>query len=157
PTAAAPVEGAGAAAPATWREWVIEGTLIDDLEVVRGFLAPIMAQSRDWGASKQLEVRARLVALGYEASLASLPLPGGGVRAVIHLAPVPVVRGVRVEVDMGLVTRVVDPVFRDELVRRMTLRPGSPLPSDRPALRRCLDDQQERLRAHLQNDGFFDA
>src|SRR5690606_36967962 len=142
--------------PVPWHEWVVQGTLIDELAVVRGFLRPVMERNRDWSASTQLEVRELLLAMGYEASFASEPAPGG-VRAIIMVAPIPVVRIISMSVDMRFVTRLLDPIVREELVRQMKLRPGSTLAIDDKARSEHFAHEAARLEDQLRNQGFYDA
>jgi outer membrane protein insertion porin family len=161
--AAGPVPAGAQAAPPTeadavaWRDWVVEGTVIDDLAVVRGFVAPVMQRNRLWGSSAQLEIREVLLQLGYEASFASRRAGGGGVQAVIVVVPVPSVRSISTSIDMRARTRIFDPLFREELLRQLHVRPGSPLPIDPAARTEQLAQEARRLEIYLQNQGFYDA
>lgn len=139
-----------------WREWEVRGRLIDNGAIVRGFLAPVMEHNRRWGSREQRAVIEFLRDIGYYAVIANEPLDDGGVRAVINVEPVLRVRHVRIEFA-SLLNQIKQPVFDDEIKRRMRLRPGAALPLDKTMLAEEIEIEEERIADYLRNIGFFEA
>lgn len=140
--------------------WILEGELVDDEDVVRSFLRPLMQESQNWSPDDQKEVRDFLLELGYHSSIVNEALQAGGVRATINLQPATLVR--HIEVSIGTSTlpeleRFKHPLFADEIGRRMALRPGKALAADESSRSAQLLSEAERLRAYLINDGFYEA
>ena len=143
--------------PARLAEWRVEGRLLDSLETVRGLLKSVIRSHPAWTDADQQLVVEYLLRLGYHSIIRNEALPGGGVRAVLVLEPVTLVRHVDVDIDLWFHERFRQPLFADELRRRMTLRPGSPLELDRSARSAQLEREAERLATYLRNDGFYEA
>ncbi len=146
--------------PAPLSTWLLEGELVDDEEVVRGFLRPTMQESQNWSEEDQNGVIESLIQLGYHCRITNESLADGSIRATLTLTPITLVR--HVEVDLGtrffdIYKRVQQPIFADEIGRRMTLRPGAPLAADKADREEQLRTEAERLRLYLINDGFYDA
>ncbi len=155
---ATPVEAAPESfRPAPLTTWLLEGELIDDEDVVRGFLRPLMQESQNWTPDDQAEVVEQLTLLGYHCQIRNESLADGSIRATLRLTPVTLVRHVEVKLGDGIVARIKQPIFADEIGRRMTLRPGAPLAPDKADREEQLRAEAERLRLYLINDGFYDA
>ncbi len=140
--------------------WILEGELVDAEKVVRSFLRPLMQERRNWSDADQLAVTTFLLDLGYHSSVVNEALPGGGVRATITLQPATLVRHIEVKIASSAFTdpeRFKNPLFADEIGRRMTLRPGNALAADEAGRSQQLLAEAERLRLYLINDGFFEA
>ena len=86
--------------------------------------------------------------IGYR-SIVSKKAAGGGVTLVVELQPYDRVRYVFVKGNW--------PIRQDEIQRRITIRPGRPLPP--PGAERTAALEQERLRVldFLRNEGYFEA
>jgi len=86
--------------------------------------------------------------IGYRANV-SKRAAAGGVTLVVELTPYDRVRYVFVEGNW--------PIRQDEIQRRITIRPGRPLPP--PGAERTAALEQERLRVldFLRNEGYFEA
>ena len=144
--------------------WLLEGELVDAEEVVRGFLRPTMQESQNWSEEDQKNVIESLIQLGYHCQITNEPLADGSIRATLALTPITLVRHVEVDLGTGffdlpkrVVRRALQPIFADEIGRRMTLRPGAPLAADKADREEQLRTEAERLRLYLINDGFYDA
>jgi outer membrane protein insertion porin family len=149
-------ESTGAAPPLT--SWSLEGHLIEDEEIVRSFLRPELKKyARSWNPNAEREIISFLRGIGYNATIHSRPL-AAGIRAVITLEPVTLVRLVKFEILKPPIDRfLLEPIFADRLRRRMTLRPGAALAPGREARAAQLRAEAERLAFHLRNDGYFEA
>ena len=95
--------------------------------------------------------------MGYYADIATKPEPGNQVSLVVTLEPITIVRFVKVDIDKSSFSRICEPVFADDLKRRMTLRPGSQLVRAKTAQATQLRRDAERLANHLRSLGYFDA
>lgn len=143
---------------AQWAVWSIEGTLIDDLDTVAGLIEPVMEEHKSWGPTDQLAVAEQLLKIGYHVTYKNRQAPEGGVETVLVLEPVTLVRFVDVNINApGFGARVLDPVFADDLRRRMSIRPGSPLERVHHLRARQLADEANRLAQYLRNEGFYDV
>ncbi|HEX2570566.1 MAG TPA: POTRA domain-containing protein [Polyangia bacterium] len=72
--------------------------------------------------------------------------------------------GIRLEVEPARLVRhirvrgnwpVLRAIFNEDILRRMTLRPGSRLPDDDAAVARILAEEGDRVRQYLFREGFF--
>jgi outer membrane protein insertion porin family len=153
------IERATLGAPsAQWTSWKIEGTLLEPLDTVAGFLDPIMQAHRTWSAADQKEVTDFLRRIGYEVAFQNRPNPAGGVDAVLQVRPFTQVRFVKVDIDTpGVWARFTDPIFADEIRRRMSLRPGSQLELDQTGRAVQLQSEANRIAQYLRNEGFYDV
>ena len=143
---------------AQWTTWHIEGTLLEPLETVAGFLDPVMQEHRTWSDSDQKDVAEFLRKIGYYLVVRNRPNPTGGVDATLLLQPVTLVRYVKVDVDTpGVLARFTDPIFADEIKRRMSLRPGSQLELDQTSRAIQLQSEANRIAQYLRNEGFYDV
>lgn len=153
------IESTTLGAPAArWTQWSVQGTLIDPVTTVEAFLQPVMEERRDWGASDQRAVVAFLRTLGYDARIENRRLSDGGLHAVLLLEPVTFVRFVTVDIDApNSLERLWEPIYAEDLKRRMTLRPGSPLERDPARASIELESEAARLEQYLRNEGFYDV
>jgi len=136
--------------PTTWGEYELVGELVDKPELLRALLDPTMQQSHALTSSARADIRRAARSFGYH--LVRLALVEGG-KLVVNLAPLPIVRRVKVDVDQSLF----DTQFDDEIRRRMRLRIGTYMPSD-PEIRKCeIETEQKRLEEYLFEEGYFDA
>ncbi len=141
-----------------WTQWSVQGNLIDDAATVEGFLEPMMEEHRAWSDADQREVIAFLRRLGYECAIQNRRLTDGGVHAVLLLEPVTFIRYVTVDIDArNYFERLWEPIYADDLKRRMTLRPGSPLERDQTSRAVQLENESSRLEQYLRNEGFYDV
>jgi len=140
-------------APVTWNEFDIEGDLLDSPETVRTLFTPVMTRR-----SSQTDARADVAAIaakyGYHlVGLGTRDTPNGP-HAVVHLAPLLLVRKVSIDIKQSPFATLLD----DQVRRRMRIRTGTYLPWA-PADRACeLDEEQARIAEYLHFDeGYFDA
>ncbi|HTE51678.1 MAG TPA: POTRA domain-containing protein [Kofleriaceae bacterium] len=159
PAAGGAIEQTTLGAPAArWTQWSVQGTLIDDVTTVEAFLEPVMEEHRSWAAADQRQVVAFLRTLGYDAVIQNRRLADGGVHAVLLLDPVTFVRYVTVDIDArNYLERLWEPIYAEDLKRRMSLRPGSPLERDAAGRAVELENEAARLEQYLRNEGFYDA
>jgi outer membrane protein insertion porin family len=153
------IERATLGAPsAQWVSWSIEGRLLEDLSVVAGFVEPIMMEHKTWSDADQQAVAEALRKIGYHLVVKNRPAPSGGVDVVLLLEPVTLIRYVKLDINSpSMKTRFTDPVFADQLKRRMTLKPGSQLELDQTSRAKQLANEANRLAQYLRGDGFYDV
>jgi outer membrane protein assembly complex protein YaeT len=74
--------------------------------------------------------------------------------------------GIRLEVEPARLVRhirvrgnwpVLRAIFNEDILRRMTLRPGSRLPKDDAEVEKILGQERERVRQYLLREGFFES
>jgi outer membrane protein insertion porin family len=149
--------------PAHWTEWTVRGRLIDDRATIEAVLETEMVTHRALTESAQADLAAACERYGYElVGFATEPLPGGGVRAVLHIEPIPIVRRVTVRIPTSLWPSKIPENFvaasmDEEIRRRMRLREGSALPWAEGARQAALDEEAQRISEYLRDEGFFDA
>ena len=146
----------GAAAPAppvTWSDFDLEGTLIDPEPTVRALMTPTMTRNRAMTDNAREEIAESAGAFGYHVvGLGTRETPAG-TRAVVHLAPKPIVRRIDVRVKQSVFGQLLD----DEIRRRMTKRVGAYLPWD-PIARACeLWEETVNIEGFLRDEGYFEA
>lgn len=166
PTATAPPAPPGPApttlgpvAPAPqWVEWQVEGShLLDDKDTIRGLLADTMATRRALTQSAQDEIAAACARVGYQLVRLDTQPIAGGVRAILRLDPIPMVRSVKVAIDLPLTRALYYPALDEEVKHRLRIRPGAYLAWD-PATRRVqLEEEVARAKDYLHDEGFFEA
>lgn len=89
-----------------------------------------------------------LDAIGYRATVTPRPA-GGTVTLVVTLTPYDRVRYVFVDGNW--------PVRQDEIQRRITIRPGRPLPPEGPERTAALERERGRIIDFLRAEGYFEA
>lgn len=136
--------------PIPWTEFVIEGELTESSETVHALFEPTLQQYRTSLTQKTFtDIAAMTAKYGYQLVAHRLD----GTKLVLHVAPLPVVRKVRVDVHQGFFERPLD----DELRRRMLFRTGSLLPWE-PFRRDCaMLEEAARVGDYLHDEGYFDA
>jgi outer membrane protein assembly factor BamA len=142
------------AQPIPWSEFAVEGKLVDTQETVRKLLEPTLQQYRTSLSLATLpELALTIAKFGYQlVGHHTVDIPNGQ-RLVLHLAPLPLVRRVDVEVDQGWF----DKLLEDEVGRRTSIRVGTYLPWE-PIRRQCLQlEEEHRIRQLLADEGYFDA
>ena len=157
PSAAATTPGAAARVPIVGYE--LTGQRIDPDDKLTALLvsvAPLGDPFVESGPSDRIgkpigtipRLAETLDAIGYRAGI-SKRAAVGGVTLVVDLTPYDRVRYVFVKGNW--------PIRQDEIQRRITIRPGRPLPA--AGAERTVALEQERLRIidFLRNEGYFDA
>ncbi len=137
--------------------WILDGELVDDENIVRGFLTPLIDRSENWSKEDQRSVIEFLETIGYHSTIVNKEIADGTIVATIKLHPATLVRHIEVTMKTGLVERFRQPVFADDLAKKMTLRPGTVLAEDPGTRKLQLDAEGDRIRLYLINDGFFEA
>ncbi len=136
--------------PIPWSEFAIAGDLVDESATVHALLEPTMAQLQTTlSAARWKDVAATTAKLGYQ-------LVGHlvtGTKIVLHLAPLPMVREVGIDVPQHWYEKLLD----EEIRRRLRARRGVYLPWE-PIRRQCaLDDERARIEDYLHDEGYADA
>ena len=90
-----------------------------------------------------------LDSIGYRASVTKRAAGGGGVTLVVELLPHDRVRYVFVTGNW--------PIRQDEIQRRITIRPGRPLPPVGAERAAALEQERARVLDFLRNEGYFEA
>ncbi|HEX2687232.1 MAG TPA: POTRA domain-containing protein, partial [Kofleriaceae bacterium] len=140
--------------PVTWSEFDIEGELADPPETVRTLLTPVMTRRSSLTEDARADVLATAARFGYfVVGLGTRETPKG-THAVVHLAPLPLVRKVIIDIKQSPFATLLD----DQVRRRMRIRTGTYLPWT-PDDRTCeLDDEVARIADYLHvEEGYFDA
>jgi outer membrane protein assembly factor BamA len=144
----AEAEGAEPAVPVGTTGFEVLGELRDSLGTVRALFDPLMARNRALTRDARTEIRASAAGFGYYVVGLGTRDTADGPHAILHLAPLPLVRRVHVKIK---------PQLEDELRRRLRLRTGVYLPWP-PQQRACeLYGEQRRLEEFLHDEGYFDA
>jgi len=151
----APASPSGIAPPpVTWNEFEIEGELLDTPATVRTLFTPVMTRRSSLTEEARSDVATTATRYGYYlVGLGTRDTPSG-THAVVHLAPLLLVRKVMIDVKQSLFATLLD----DQVRRRMRIRTGTYLPWA-PLDRQCeLDEEQARIAEYLHFDeGYFDA
>jgi len=146
-----PAEQAGGLdTPIPWTEFVIDGDLVDSPATVHALLEPTMTQLQTTlSAAHWKDVAATTAKLGYQ--LVGHLVSGTKVR--LHLAPLPMVREVGIDVPQHWYEKLLD----EEIRRRLRARRGVYLPWE-PVRRQCaIDDERVRIEEYLHDEGYADA
>jgi outer membrane protein insertion porin family len=146
----AQVATGGLDTPIPWTEFTVEGDLVDRADAVHALLEPTMAQLQTTlSAARWKDVAATTARLGYQ-------LVGHhvtGTKVVLHLAPLPMVREVGIDVPQHWYEKLLD----EEIRRRLRVRRGVYMPWE-PVRRQCaLDDERGRIEDYLHDEGYADA
>ncbi len=147
----------GSAMPVTWSNFDITGKLIDPPATVRALLAPTMDRHRALTDDLRDELDEAAAAIGYHVVGLGTKQTPTGVHAQVFLAPLPIVRKIKVSIDQPILDILSTPLLADEVKRRMRLRPGAYMPWA-PDERQCeLYEEKRRIEDFLHDEGFFDA
>ena len=152
PAAATP-SGIGPA-PVTWNEFDIEGTLRDPPDTVRALFTPVMTRRTSLTEDARADVVATAAKFGYFVVGLGTRDTAKGTHAVVHLAPLPLVRRVNIDIKQSPFATLLD----DQVRRRMRIRTGTYLPW-KASDRQCeLDDERAHIADYLHfEEGYFDA
>jgi outer membrane protein insertion porin family len=151
--APAPAPGAIAPVPVTWADFELAGTLIDPEPTVRALMTPVMTRNRALTDAAREEIAASAGEFGYHLVGIGTRETPAGTRAMVHLAPKPIVRRIKVGVTQSVFAELLD----DEIRRRMTKRVGAYLPWD-PIARACeLWKETVNIEGFLRDEGYFEA
>lgn len=146
--------GGIAAPPVTWTDFELVGRLSESATAVRALFEPTLRRHRALTDDARNDIRRIASAFGYHlVGLSTRESPQGTI-AVVHVAPLPLVRRIDVRVD---VDSIWDTLLDDEIRRRMRVRAGSYLPWA-PKDRACdLYEETRRIEEFLRDEGFIDA
>lgn len=139
--------------PVTWADFELAGTLVDPTETVHALIAPTMKRNRTLDNDSRTDIARSVGAFGYQlVGLGKRETPAGTL-AVVHLAPMPLVRRIKVDVKQSVFSQLLD----DEIRRRMSVRVGAYLPWN-PIERGCkLWEETGNLEKFLRDEGYFEA
>ncbi|MBS1119266.1 MAG: surface antigen, partial [Deltaproteobacteria bacterium] len=154
---AAPEE-ASSPVPVTWNDFDLAGNLVDPAPTVRSLLAPTLNRHRALTEDARGEITRAATAFGYHVvGLGTRDTPTG-THLTVHLAPMPMVRHVRVSIEhVSFKRKLLDTFLDDEVRRRMRVRPGVYLAWS-PKDRACeLYEETRRIEEFLRDEGFFEA
>jgi outer membrane protein assembly factor BamA len=141
------------AIPVTWKDFEITGQLVDPAPLVRELLAPTMNRHHALTTGARDSIEATAAAFGYHVVGLGTRDTAAGTMAHLHLAPLPMVRRVKVSMTAGWFTTQLDA----DVQRRMRVRPGTYLPWT-PDERACeLYEEERRIERYLRDEAFFDA
>ena len=162
PTPAPPPTPTDVGAPPTqWVEWDLTGQLIpgDDKATLEGLLQDTMETHRALTPSAEQDIADACKAIGYEVlRIDTPPAAGGGVKAVLVLDPIPMIRSVDVVVhEPHFWSPFTEPLYDDEIKHRLRIRPGAYLPYEPAARKTQLDEETARIEDYLHDEGYFDA
>ncbi|MGE0403499.1 MAG: POTRA domain-containing protein, partial [Kofleriaceae bacterium] len=154
PVAPASAPAGTVAPPVTWNDFELVGTFNENPTTVRALFEPTMRRHRALTDDARSDIRRIASAFGYQlVGLSTRDTPSGTL-AVVHVAPLPLVRRIDVKV---FVDSFWDTLLDDEIRRRMRVRAGSYLPWA-PKDRACdLYDETRRIEEFLRDEGFIDA
>jgi outer membrane protein insertion porin family len=154
PVAAPTTPTALAAPPVTWTDFELVGSLSENATTVRALFEPTMRRHRALTDDARSDIRRIASAFGYHLVGLSTRESAQGTLAVVHVAPLPLVRRIDVKVE---VDSILDTLLDEEIRRRMRVRAGSYLPWT-PKDRACdLHDETRRIEEFLRDEGFIDA
>lgn len=132
----------------TWTDFTVEGQLVEESGTVRALFAPVVGRYRALTDAAKKDIEDRAATYGYHVILSLR-----GPVLVLGLAPLPIVRKVKVDVDQG----IFDTLVEDEVRRRMRTRVGTYLPWEARELAAQLFDDQDRIAKYLHDIGYYEA
>ncbi len=126
------------------------GSLLDPAPSVRALLGDLLRPGEPYSAATEKQLIELLARLKYRVRLPIHRVRDDGrVDVTVLLAPVAVVRRIHVTGHY--------PLFADEILPRLRLRPGTDIPDDPKQLEAVLDLEAKNLEAWLARQGYFDA
>ncbi|HUQ02609.1 MAG TPA: POTRA domain-containing protein [Kofleriaceae bacterium] len=147
------------AEPVRWTEFEIVGNLIDEPALLRRLFEPEMRTRKTLDEQARNDLAAFAAKLGYQ--LVDTPhaaIRGGGVKVVLVLDPVVVVRWVDVTMKQSITDALLsNALLDDEIKRRLRVRVGTSLPWERDDRQALLNEDSERIRRYLRDEGYFEA
>jgi outer membrane protein insertion porin family len=153
PAPASPDGAMTAPVSASYADFELAGTFVDPAATVHALIAPTMKRNRSLDNTARTDIARSLRAFGYElVGLGTRETPNG-THAILHLAPMPLVRRITVDVSQSLFSQLLD----DEIRRRMSVRTGAYLPWN-PLERGCrLHEETGNIEKFLRDEGYFEA
>jgi hypothetical protein len=137
----------------------VSGVFIDDAEELRAVFdarVPGTKKGRTYSEDACRDLRGLADTLRYRMEIRERSA-GDGVALELVMRPMVLVRYVDVRGNASILDLRFSPVFREEILRRLKLRPGASLDEDAERRRQQLVDEEQRVRAYLVKRGFFDA
>ena len=128
----------------------IEGATLEPSDTLARFLG--LVPGAIWDDDLHERVAQALASLGYLVRAITPSPVAGGFAISVQIDPARQVRHVYVRGNWP----VLRAIFDEDVLRRMTLRPGARLPVAEDT-QRLLDDEAQRIREYLWREGFFDA
>jgi outer membrane protein assembly factor BamA len=140
--------------PVTWNDFEVEGELRDPAATVRELFAAVMTRRSSLTEEARADVVATAAKYGYFVVRLTTRDTPKGTHAVVHVAPLPLVRKVNIDIKQSPFATLLD----DQVRRRMRIRTGTYLPWA-PLDRKCeLDEEQTHIADYLHlEEGYFDA
>jgi outer membrane protein insertion porin family len=124
--------------------------LLADVAPVGSFFVEVGEADREGTPISTVgRLRRALDQVGYDAIVTTQPAAGGQVRLQVHLRAYERVRQIFVERNW--------PIRQDEIIRRLSLRPGQPLPLPGPDRESRLALERSRVEDYLHSQGYLDA
>jgi outer membrane protein assembly factor BamA len=142
-----------------WTEFELTGNLIDDPDRLRRLFEPELRSRKTLDEQARNDLAAFAAKLGYQlVDTAQGPIRGGGTKLTLVLDPVVVVRWVDVSMKQGLWDSLrSNALLDDEVRRRLRVRVGTSLPWERDDRQALLNEDSERIRRFLRDEGYFEA
>src|SRR5262249_2395263 len=143
-------------------DFEVRGPLIDNPATVRALLEPTLQELHTSLSAATLPQLAALTArFGYQLVGHVTQEVTNGAKLILSLAPLPMVRNVRVHIPQSVsretLTRLFKTQLDEEIVRRLGIRVGSYVPWE-PVRRECaLLEESRRINEYLFDEGYFDA
>ena len=143
--------------PIPWTEFVVDGELIDPPETLHALLEPTMQDRRTTLSNASWkDIAAMTARFGYQLVGHVVTDAPNGTRLVLHVAPLPMVRKVKVNFPARF-KDLFGRALEDEVRRRVRVRTGSYLPWE-PIRRQCaIADERQRIEDYLHDEGYADA
>ncbi len=142
----------------------IHGELLEDADIIHAFIESAVSTTKAgtvkvgilWSEGTGTSVRWRIERVHCRVDLLE-NTSADGIHLVLGLRPSTVVRHVEVHGNLSLLELGRDPIFREDIVRRLRLRAGDPIDDDPDRRQAALDGEKQRLLEYLARRGYFDA
>lgn len=143
--------------PIPWTEFAVEGDLLDPPQTVHALLNPTMqARRTTLSEASWKDIAAMTARFGYQLVSHRAVELASGRRLVFQLAPLPIVRSIRIKFPTRL-TDLFGRALEDEVRRRLRIRTGTYVPWE-PIRRQCaIADDRQRIEEYLYEEGYADA
>ncbi|MDX2088212.1 MAG: POTRA domain-containing protein [Kofleriaceae bacterium] len=150
----APADGI-APPPVTWNGFELDGSFPENGEAatVRALLEPTMQRHRALTDAAREDIKNVTAAFGYHLERLTAKETSDGTKAVVRLAPMPMVRAIDVDAGGSFWSAPID----DDIRRRMRLRVGVYLAWDDNERACEIEDEVRRLEEFLADEGYFEA
>jgi len=137
----------------------VGGQLVEkpsDLKAVFDAVAPWTKKGRWYSEEVCRGLRTLAENMRYYVEVQERPGPAG-LTVSLALRPMTLVRHIVVRGNATVFDFALSPIYREEIVRRMKLRPGESLEEDQERRRQQLAAEEQRIVEYLGRRGFFDA